>query len=129
VRLILDRRTRRDPLQALKGVRGFLRVPVEARQHQLALLLINGRPKAADNSGTCRSAHSRARNQRATLGPLTKRARKTIPRLLARLIRLPLSLIEILTKLIAKLRGTGNQRNIRSRSFCAYGHRLPPVTI
>src|SRR5690625_1934216 len=40
-RLILDRRPRRDTLQPLKGVRGFLRVPVETRQHQLPLLLVD----------------------------------------------------------------------------------------
>src|SRR5699024_4688845 len=91
-RLILDRRARRDTLQPLKCVRGFLRVPVETRQHQLPLLLVDSRLDATDNSGTHSRAHSRARNQRATLSPLTKRARKTIPRLLARLIRLPLSL-------------------------------------
>ena len=115
VRLILDRRPRRDPLQPLKGVRGFLRVPVETRQHQLPLLLVDSRLDATDNSGTHSRAHRNTSRDRATLSPLPESARKTIPRLLARLIRLPLSLIEILTKLIAKLRGTGNQRNIRSR--------------
>ena len=115
VRLILDRRPRRDPLQPLKGVRGFLRVPVETRQHQLPLLLVDSRLDATDNRSTNRSPHSRARHNRATLSPLTKRPSKPITGLLARLVSLPLSLIEILTKLIAKLRGTGNQRNIRSR--------------
>src|SRR5699024_224861 len=105
----------RDPLQALQRVSGLLRVPIQARQHQLALLLINSRPGATDDSGPHSRTDRHASSDSATLSPLTKRARKTIPRLLARLIRLPLSLVEILTKLIAKLRGTGNQRNVRSR--------------